>query len=243
MPAAVVDQDTPHQLCGDAQELLPIFPTNLSLIRQAKIGLVHQGSSPQGVIAALPPQVARRQTPQFRVEQNDQLGRRLVVADAELTQKGDYIWSRIHKDLVRGNRNRRERTETTAARLRAQIKKKLSKKNLNEGGPIRIRVQFTWNRDLCGNEVYTHSNPKPTWFALLFSYVWNLVASETRADGRPALNKIRTSPCMLFASIKKFLLSSPQSLLIHACRHHSHKATSAGMRRITAKTGNSSLNE
>jgi len=122
MAAAVVDQDTPHQLCGDAQELLPIFPTNFSLIRQAKISLMHQGSSLQGVIAALPPQVVRRQTPQFRVEQHDQLGRGLVIADTEFTQEGGNIWWRIHKDLIRDDRNRREKNGHRSSRNTASSK-------------------------------------------------------------------------------------------------------------------------
>jgi hypothetical protein len=126
MAAAVVDQDTPHQLCGDAQELLPIFPTNFSLIRQAKISLMHQGSSLQGVIAALPPQVARRQTPQFRVEQHDQLGRGLVIADTEFTQEGGNIWWRIHKDLIRDDRNRRENNGHRSSRNTASSKQRKS---------------------------------------------------------------------------------------------------------------------
>src|SRR5271156_6876319 len=136
---------------------------------------MHQGSGLQGVVAALPSQIARRQPPQLRVQQHHQLGRCLVIADTQFTQKRGYTRWRIHKDLLRGNRNRRERTETAVAALRAQSKKKLSKRNLNEGGPVRIRVSNSpWNRDFCGNEVYTHSNSKPMWFTLLFSYAWTL---------------------------------------------------------------------
>src|SRR5580700_506515 len=138
MAAAVVDQDTPHQLCGDAQELLPIFPTNFSLIRQAKISLMHQGSSLQGVIAALPPQVVRRQTPQFRVEQHDQLGRGLVIADTEFTQEGGNIWWRIHKDLIRDDRNRREKNGHRSSRNTASSKQEKAEqeKSGHEGGAV-----------------------------------------------------------------------------------------------------------
>jgi hypothetical protein len=80
---------------------------------------------------------------------------------------------------------------TAAATLRAQSKKRLSKKKLNtREGPVQIRVSNSpWNRDLCGNEVYTHSNAKPTWFTLLFSYAWNLLAPKAKAVAQPARNK------------------------------------------------------
>jgi len=106
MAPAVVDEDAAHQLCCDTQELLPVLPTNFSLIGEAEIGLMHQSGCLQGVIAALPPQVTGRQTPQFRVEQHDQFGHCLVIfiAEVEFTEKGGYIDWRIHKSLERDQR-------------------------------------------------------------------------------------------------------------------------------------------
>jgi hypothetical protein len=87
---------------------------------------MHQGSSLQGVIAALPPQVVRRQTPQFRVEQHDQLGRGLVIADTEFTQERGNIWWRIHKDLIRDDRNRWEKNGHRSSRNNASSKQEKS---------------------------------------------------------------------------------------------------------------------
>ena len=80
---------------------------NFSLVGQAKIGLMHQGGCLQSMLRALPLKVAGRQTPQFRVERNDQLGYCLVIADIEFTQEGRYIYWRIHKNLERDDRNHR----------------------------------------------------------------------------------------------------------------------------------------
>src|ERR1700722_7123958 len=57
MAAAIVNQDTTHNLRSHAQKLLPVLPMNFSLIVQAKIGLMHQGGGLQGMLTPLPSQV------------------------------------------------------------------------------------------------------------------------------------------------------------------------------------------
>src|SRR5580698_3398566 len=58
MAAAIVHQDTAHKLRSHAQKLLAVFPMDFSLIVKAKIGLMHQGGGLQGMLTALPSQVA-----------------------------------------------------------------------------------------------------------------------------------------------------------------------------------------
>src|SRR5690349_17347056 len=66
-PATIVHQDPAHQLRRDADELLLVFPMSILLTDQAEIGLVHQRGWLQSVVSALPPEVIRGDTPQFRI--------------------------------------------------------------------------------------------------------------------------------------------------------------------------------
>jgi hypothetical protein len=52
------------------------------------------------VLTALTLQVVRRETAKFRVEQHDQLGDCLVIADIEFTRKSGYRSWRIHNSLA-----------------------------------------------------------------------------------------------------------------------------------------------
>jgi len=94
-----------------------------------------------------------------------------------------------------------------AATLRAQSKKKLSKKNLNtREGPLRIRgADSPWNRDLCGTEVYTRSNAKPTWFTGRFFGARYSLTPKISTASQPALTKNGRPPVFFLVFIKKFL--------------------------------------
>jgi hypothetical protein len=91
--------------------------------------------------------------------------------------------------------------------MQAQSKKKAQQeKSEHEGGPLQIRGSDSpWNRDLCGSEVYTHSNAKPTRFTRLFSYAWNSLTPKIRTASQPALTRNGRSLGFFLVFIKKFL--------------------------------------
>src|SRR5580704_11912414 len=66
---------------------------------------MHQCGGLYGVLTTLTLQVVRCDSAKFRVEQHDQLGHCLVIADIESTRESGYILWRIHNSLVGEDRN------------------------------------------------------------------------------------------------------------------------------------------
>jgi hypothetical protein len=54
----MVNQDSAHQLRRNSQELFPVFPLHLSLLKQPEIGLMHQRRRLQCVVTVLAAHVA-----------------------------------------------------------------------------------------------------------------------------------------------------------------------------------------
>jgi len=57
MRPRVIDEDAPHQLGGDAEELRAILPVGLMLVDQAQVRLVDQRRRLQSMIGSLAAQV------------------------------------------------------------------------------------------------------------------------------------------------------------------------------------------
>ena len=87
----VVNQNAPHQLSGNGEKVRPILPRNVLLIRKFEVGFVNQSGRLQGMARTLPPHEGRSQTPQFVVNQRNQLRFRPPIALLEAIQKARYI--------------------------------------------------------------------------------------------------------------------------------------------------------
>jgi len=72
MPASMVDEDTPHQLSGDAEEMRAALPVDPSLARELEIGLVDERGGLERVIVPLPRQIPRRERVELGVHERDQ---------------------------------------------------------------------------------------------------------------------------------------------------------------------------
>ena len=83
----VIDQDVPHNLCGDGEEVGPILPFDFLLSSQAQIGFVNQRRGPKCVAVALSLDITMRDAPQLVIDQRSQFVERRPVALAPLNQQ------------------------------------------------------------------------------------------------------------------------------------------------------------
>jgi hypothetical protein len=79
MPGAV-EQDAPHQLRGDPEEVRSILPADLPLINKPQKGLVDQSRGYERLARALPPHVSMRKPVQLLINQRHQLLERRLIA-------------------------------------------------------------------------------------------------------------------------------------------------------------------
>src|SRR6202521_1896001 len=124
---------------------------------------MHQGGCLQGVLTALPLQVVRRQTPQFRVEQHDHLGHCFVVADIESTRESGYISWRIHNSLVGDDGNHRGENGHRASRSLelGKYRKKIKGREDRSSRPFQLTPK---DRDLYGRKYISSRMQKKRGF-------------------------------------------------------------------------------
>src|SRR5262249_10009626 len=84
------------QLCSDGKEVHPIVPMHRTVTHQAKVGLVHQRCTLQGVIGTLPSQAVSCHATEFIVDQREEL---LAGSVFSLTPTGEQFG-----DLIGGIR-------------------------------------------------------------------------------------------------------------------------------------------
>ncbi len=72
MPAGVVDQNSAHRLCRDAEEMSPIDPFDPPLVHQPEIGFVHQVGRCKRVIGPLPGKMTVSHLPEIGVYQGEE---------------------------------------------------------------------------------------------------------------------------------------------------------------------------
>jgi hypothetical protein len=103
--AGVTDQDAPHHLGGDAEELGAILPVDLVLIDEPEINLVHQRGRLEGVIGAFPAEEADGLAVQLFVDQRKQRLERVSIARGPGNQPSGHlapVWhlSRLRKSGI-----------------------------------------------------------------------------------------------------------------------------------------------
>src|SRR5208337_3240112 len=72
VPARVLDQNLPHQLRRNGEEMLAVRKSSRGPLAQPEISLMDQRRALQGVVAALFPEVPVRLTAQFVVDPGNQ---------------------------------------------------------------------------------------------------------------------------------------------------------------------------
>lgn len=73
MRPRVVDEDPPHDVCRNREELRPILPSDLTLVNDPEVGLVDQRRRGHRVVRAFPLKIATRQPTQLAVNRLDQI--------------------------------------------------------------------------------------------------------------------------------------------------------------------------
>jgi hypothetical protein len=104
-PPRVVDEDPPHQLRGDREEMRPVLPLHVTLIDQLQIRLVHKRRGLQRVVRALAPEVPPGQRLQFGVDHgHHSVEGFLVASPALLEELGQFrrSWKGGHCTSRRG---------------------------------------------------------------------------------------------------------------------------------------------
>ena len=80
--AAIINQDSTHQLRRNPEELVSVLPLSFTLIDQTEVSFVHEGGRLQSMVDTFLFEVVRGQAPQFGVEQRNQGGHCLLLAPA-----------------------------------------------------------------------------------------------------------------------------------------------------------------
>jgi hypothetical protein len=68
----MIDEHAPHRFGGDGEKLCAVTPVGLSLIDQAKIGLVHETRRLKRVVGSFAAQIALGLAAQFFVDKGDE---------------------------------------------------------------------------------------------------------------------------------------------------------------------------
>ena len=87
-------------LRGDTKEMRPILPVDLALIDEPDVHLVHKGGRLQGVVGPLAPKLARRDAPELRIDERQQLIERSPVAATPIAEQCRDVARRDHRSLL-----------------------------------------------------------------------------------------------------------------------------------------------
>ena len=82
----VIDQDAPHYLRRDREEVRTIRPVHILLINQANVGFIYKGSGLKCVVFSFPDHVTASQAVEFVVDQRVQLVQSGLVPFAPLSE-------------------------------------------------------------------------------------------------------------------------------------------------------------
>ena len=87
LSTGMVDQNMPHHLRGNAEEVCPILPVNVALIDESKISLVDEGRCLQGMVGAFAPHVMMGKPAQLFMHQRQKFIERGLVAAAPIQKE------------------------------------------------------------------------------------------------------------------------------------------------------------
>jgi hypothetical protein len=83
----MVDQNMPHELRREAEELSAVLPLRLTLANETKVGFINQGGALKCVVGAFAPKMTPRQAAQFVVNQRNQSLSRALISLAPIQEK------------------------------------------------------------------------------------------------------------------------------------------------------------
>jgi hypothetical protein len=82
----MLDQNLPHQLGADREEVFALLELTCALLFQAQIRLMHQGGALQGVARTFIPQVIVRNPSELVINERNRGAQRFVVAGMPVRQ-------------------------------------------------------------------------------------------------------------------------------------------------------------
>src|SRR5262245_45475306 len=80
VPAGVINEDSAHHLRGDAKEMSPAAPIDLTLVDQTQVHLVNKRRRFQGVVDPFAAKLAGSNVTKLRIDERQQLIERTLVA-------------------------------------------------------------------------------------------------------------------------------------------------------------------
>jgi hypothetical protein len=96
---SVVDEDAPHDLCGDTKEMSPTPPIDLPLIDKSQICFVDERRRLQGVPRPLATKLAPGDTAQLGIHERQQLIESAVVPATPIVEQRRDVRGRGHHNL------------------------------------------------------------------------------------------------------------------------------------------------
>jgi len=95
----VLDQDAPHDHSGDSEEVGPVGPIDLRIIRQPDVQFVDEDAGGDGVAGAFSTQPVSRDTEEVAVDLFDERGKASPIALVPRPEKsGDGSWGIPHQE-------------------------------------------------------------------------------------------------------------------------------------------------
>lgn len=84
--ARVLDQDLPHKLGADCQEMFAILELTCALFFEPQIGLMHKGGALQGVVRTFFLQIVVRHFAKFVINEGNESAQSLVITGMPVRQ-------------------------------------------------------------------------------------------------------------------------------------------------------------
>jgi len=91
LSARVIDEDTPHQLRGNREEMPTILPVDLALAEQLHVGFVDDHRGLEAIVAPFAREMARGQRVQLVIDQRDEPVERVLTAVLPFAQEASNV--------------------------------------------------------------------------------------------------------------------------------------------------------
>ena len=170
----VVDEDPPHDLCGDAKKMGPIPPIDMALIDEAQIRFVDERRRLQSMAHPLMTKLAPRDPAQLGIHQRQQLIESTVIPAAPIIEQRRDIRRRGHHYLLQ----RAERQEDRAQPLQWQAFR------LTVVDPIVLSLARSQTKGANHAPGGTSMRSKACWSAVLALFFCGDLAPHRRAGAR-----------------------------------------------------------
>ena len=97
MTACMVDENAPHQLGRNGEEVAFVFPLNMLLFDEPEVGFIYQCGGLKGVVGPLSKQIGSSQAAKFVIDERNEGFASLSVTPAPLRQQFRDLMGRLSR--------------------------------------------------------------------------------------------------------------------------------------------------